>query len=259
MNTSRRTQLKLASANAFDWLSPLGAATALAMGGLTPAKASAAGAGAGLLLPSCELTYDLTGMQKGLQYQATATLRWQRNDTAYQAELSARILVIFKRRQVSQGALVSQALRPSLFTDEGKRIKQATFKPKEQAIAYTESGPALWTPPTQDRLSIYFMLPQLMAQARLRHASSFSVPVSSANSLVSWDLTMGARDTINTPMGQWSAQTLTRVKQTTDDTSAQLWFGGANDLLPLRIRLEDNEGTWLEQSLRSQTRIADLA
>ena len=257
MNSSRRTHLKLASASAIEWLSPLSAATAFLMGSLTPAETSASGVG--LLLPSCELTYDLTGMQKGLQYNASATLRWQRNDSAYLADMSARILVIFKRHQVSQGTLVSHALQPRLFTDEAKRIKKATFKPKAQVIEYTESGPALWTPRTQDRLSIYFMLPQLMAQARLHNANSFSVPVSSANSLVSWDLIMGARDTIDTPMGQWSAQKLTRAKQTTDDTSAQLWFGGANDLLPLRIRLEDNEGTWLEQSLRSQTRIADLA
>jgi hypothetical protein len=146
-----------------------------------------------------------------------------------------------------------------LFVDEGKRIKQATFNADAQRIDYTESGPAPYTPDTQDRLSVYFTLPQLMAQARKQRRNTFSVPVSSANSLTQWDFTIGSRDVIDTPMGQWPAQILSRVRQTADDTSAKLWYGGTNGLLPLRIRLEDSDGTWLEQSLRSHTRIDDLA
>lgn len=246
MSTSRRRCLKLAGSSAILSALPAG-------------LVAHAGNAPDMLLPSTELVYDLTGMQKGLRYNATATLRWQRNGDRYVAALSARILVVFKRNQTSQGRIVGQALQPSLFVDEGKRVKQATFNADAQRIDYTESGPAPYTPDTQDRLSVYFTLPQLMAQARKQQRNTFSVPVSSANSLTQWDFTIGSRDVIDTPMGQWPAQILSRVRQTADDTSAKLWYGGTNGLLPLRIRLEDSDGTWLEQSLRSHTRIDDLA
>ena len=262
MNASRRNHFKLAGSSALlgavaskaAWLKPLGAL----LGTWPISYAAQANNAPNRLLPSTELVYDLTGMQKGLRYNATATLRWQRNNSRYVAALSARILVVFKRNQTSQGRIVGQALQPSLFMDEGKRMRQASFNAPERRIDYTESGPAPYTPETQDRLSIYFMLPALMAQARQRQRNTFSVPVTSANSLTQWDFNIGAREVIDTPMGQWPAQTLSRVRQTADDTSAKLWYGGTDGLLPLRIRLEDSDGTWLEQSLRSHTRIDDL-
>ena len=70
---------------------------------------------------------------------------------------------------------------------------------------------------------------------------------------------MGGREIIDTPMGQWSTQTLTRDKQEVDDTAAKLWFGGVDDLLLLRIRLDDSDSTWLEQRLRSHRPLDDLA
>ncbi|UFS55982.1 DUF3108 domain-containing protein [Comamonadaceae bacterium M7527] len=263
MNNSRRNHIKLAGSSALlgavasnaRWLKPLGAL----LGTWPLSHAAHANNAPNLLLPSTALVYDLTGVQKGLRYNATATLRWQRNNSSYVAALSARILVVFKRNQTSQGRIVDQTLQPSLFVDQGKRIRQANFNAHERRIDYTESGPAPYTPDTQDRLSIYFTLPALMAQARQRQRNTFSVPVSSANSLTQWDFNMGPREVIDTPMGQWSAQTLSRVRQTADDTSATLWYGGADELLPLRIRLEDSDGTWLEQNLRSHTRIDDLA
>jgi hypothetical protein len=237
------------------------ALTALPFAPLSPLAAFASRAHAAssdLLLPSSELTYDLEGMQNGLRYKASATLRWQRNTQAYEAELSARILIVFKRRQLSQGVLSAFALRPQRFTDEGKRIRQASFDASNQRIDYTESGPAPWNEHAQDRLSIYFMLPQLMAQARLHQHNTITLPVSSANSLSTWQLRLDGRDAITTPMGSYSAQRISRVAQAANDTQATLWFGGAQDVLPLRIRLEDGDGTWLEQSLASQRRLDDL-
>lgn len=243
MNNSRRNHLKLAGASALS---------------ITLPRAACANGMSNQVLPSTELVYDLTGVHKGLRYTSTATLRWQRNTSRYMAALSARILVVFKRNQTSQGRIIGQTLHPDLFVDEGKRIKQATFDDAAQRINYTESGPAPYTPGTQDRLSIYFALPALMAQARKRQRDTFSVPVSSANSLTDWHFRIGPREVIDTPMGQWPAHTLLRVSQTTDDTSVKLWYGGADGLLALRIRLEDSDGTWLEQRLRSHSRIDDL-
>ena len=246
---TRRGCLQLASSGAMGSL--VGAVPLMALASINGANP--------LLLPSTELIYDLEGMQDGLRYNASATLRWQRNSTSYQAELSARILVVFKRRQTSQGRIAGNALQPTVFSDEGKRIRQAAFDPVGKRISYTESGDAPWSEPTQDRLSVYFMLPQRIAQARFNKQTAITLPVSSANSLSTWQLRMGGREIIDTPMGQWSTQTLTRDKQEVDDTAAKLWFGGVDDLLPLRIRLEDSDSTWLEQRLRSHRPLDDLA
>ena len=210
------------------------------------------------LLPSTAITYAVSGKKSGIRYTATATLRWQRNATRYIAALSASLLVFLKREQTSSGQVVAGLPAPRRFVDKGKRIRQADLDPVTQRIRYTEAGGAPWTADTQDRVSLFFALPAAVKRAQAAGLKQFGFPVTSANALAEWTVAIEPRETITTPLGTWAALRLRRIVDTTRDTQATIWLAGSHDLLPVRILLEEPDGTFLDQRISQQTPLPDL-
>jgi hypothetical protein len=97
------------------------------------------------------LRYDVTGQAKGLNYRASADIRWQHADGRYVAEYTVRAFLVGSRSQRSEGRLTERGLQPERFTDKSRSERAAHFEPEQGRIRFSNNAPdAEWLPGTQD-------------------------------------------------------------------------------------------------------------
>ena len=207
--------------------------------------------------PSVSLHYAVSGKKSGINYNAKATLTWQRNATHYSAAWQVSLLFAFNRKQTSTGLLVNDHPEPRRFVDDGKRIREAVLDPKAKQVRYTEASAASWEPGMQDRVSLFFALPKWIAEANQSGRKTFVVPVTGANGRADWRMQIGSPETVVTPAGTWLATPVTRVVGPAD-TAATLWYTSENTQFPVRILLTEPDGTFIDQRLDKQKKLPDL-
>jgi len=208
--------------------------------------------------PSVSLHYAVNGKKSGINYKAKATLTWQRNATHYSAAWQVSLLFVFNRKQTSTGLLVNGYPEPRRFVDDGKRIREAVLDPTTKQVRYTDAGAASWAPDMQDRVSLFFALPNWIAEAKQSGQQTFVVPVTGANGRADWRMQIGAPETIVTPAGTWLATPVKRLVGP-DDTAATLWYASEDATFPVRILLTEPDGTFIDQRLDKQNKLPDLA
>ena len=207
--------------------------------------------------PSVSLHYAVNGKKSGINYTAKATLNWQRNATHYSAAWQVSLLFVFNRKQTSTGLLVNGRPEPRRFVDDGKRIREAVLDPTTKQVRYTDAGAASWEPDLQDRVSLFFALPEWIARAKQLGQQTFVVPVTGANGRTDWRMRIGPPETVVTPAGTWLATPVARVVDS-GDTAATLWYASTNPGFPVRVLLTEPDGTFIDQRLEKQNKLPDL-
>ena len=154
----------------------------------------------GALPPSRVLSYQLTGMDKGLTYYASGELRWQHNDTAYELALSVRAFLIGSRHWRSVGQIDATGLAPRRFSDSWRNERAAHFDREQQRVVFSSnSTPAPLQPGAQDQVSLYVQLAAAMAgePERFVPGTHLQVQTATVRDAVPWSLVLQGTERMN--------------------------------------------------------------
>lgn len=210
---------------------------------------------------SVMLNYRLTGLEKGIQYQASSQLRWQHNNQAYDMNLSLKVFLLGTKNWRSQGQITSAGLAPTRLTDRWRKEHTAFFDRPKQRIVFDKSAS---TQPlqmgAQDQISLYAQLAAAMAHSGKRWPTGTRLQIQTATvrGASPWLITLVRKENLsvdgqNLPTTQWLAE-----RMSGSDSRIEFWVSAANDWLPVRIRITQDSGSYIDLQLASRQALPDL-
>ena len=211
--------------------------------------------------PSALLSYRLQGQEKGLNYSATGELRWQRNDRAYAMGLTVRALLLGSRHWRSQGLVTPEGLAPVKFSDSWRSERVAHFDRPNQRIVFSSNAPTVpLQNGAQDQVSLYVQLAAAMAQQStpLPVGTRLQIQTATVRDALPWLLTLEKTETLELdgkPLQttQWVCHPRNRF-----DARVEFWVAAEHDWLPVRIRITQTTGSFIDLQLTERSSLPDL-
>ena len=202
---------------------------------------------------AAELQYDVEGQARGVDYRASAALRWRADGSRYELTLALRALWL-QRSQHSAGELGPDGLRPARFVDRARRERTLSFDWADdgQGRAMRDDGqvlPAL-PPGTQDRLSLFVQLGALLLRDGAAPGQRWTLPVAGVGGVQPWTFEVTGLETLALGPG---AMATVRVQRSHNDGGLEttLWYAPAAwGPLPVRALLREPNGQHIDQTLR---------
>ena len=203
----------------------------------------------GALPPPVLLSYRLTGQDKGLTYHASGELRWQHNDTDYELTLAVRAFLIGRRQWRSVGRIEATGLGPVRFSDSWRNERAAHFDRAQQRIVFSSnSNPAVLESGAQDQISLYVQLAAAMAgePERFVPGTRLQVQTATVRDAQPWSLVLDSRETLKVEgqvleVAKWVCQPFNRY-----EARVEFWVAAAQDWLPVRIRITQASGSYID-------------
>ena len=215
----------------------------------------------GALPPSSLLSYQLTGMDKGLTYHASGELRWQHNDAAYELTLSVRAFLLGSRHWRSVGQINATGLSPRRFSDSWRNERAAHFDREQQRIVFSSnSTPAALESGAQDQVSLYVQLAAAMAgePERFVPGTRLQVQTATVRDAVPWSLVLQGDETLTlegqpVQVSKWVCQPRNQY-----EAKVEFWVTGTQAWLPVRIRITQASGSYIDLLWRGTEPLSPL-
>jgi hypothetical protein len=235
-------------------------AAAEAASNASPAASAADGAAAAdtFVWPSAtRVSYILNGNYRG-DINGRAEVEWIRVGERYQVnvELFAgpEFAPIFSRRMTSEGTIGDSGLVPDRYDEDTRFLARdrgrlsVVFSPDSVALANGQTRERL--PGVQDTASQFIQFTWLFGSKpeTLRVGASFEFPLALPRSLHSWTYDVVDRDTLYTSFGELPAFHLKPrvVERRPGELTVEMWFAPELRYLPVRIRIEQDPGTFID-------------
>ncbi len=212
--------------------------------------------------PSTRLLYDLEGQARNLQYHARGEVLWRQDGQRYHLRLSVSAFLIGSRSQTSEGDITPQGLAPRRYADKWRGEQAAHFNRETGRITFSVNTPeAVLLPGAQDRLSLFIQIPALMAAdpARLAAGNRFTLQTVSTREAEPWIIAAEGEERLTLPAGEVIAYKFTRAPRRQYDTRLELWIAPSLNYLPVRIRVTQSSGDFVDQKLRTSEPAANPA
>jgi hypothetical protein len=204
------------------------------------------------LPPNAVLAYEVQGNAKGFNYSAGGSLTWRRNGSSYEVQQEISVFLLGTFIQKSTGQVTPKGLAPERFSDSRRgKEKAASFEYAAGRIRFSNNAPdAPLLPGAQDQLSATLQLAGLLsAQPNLPTGHVLNLPVSSTGYSEVWHFEIGPLKTLTLPAGEIEARLLTRGPRKAQGKTVQLWLAPSLGYLPVRMRLSEHDGDFLDQLL----------
>jgi Protein of unknown function (DUF3108) len=216
----------------------------------------------GALPPSSLLRYDLIGQEKGLAYYASGELSWQHNPQAYALALSVKAFLVGSRHWRSVGDITAAGLAPRRFSDSWRGERASHFDRDKNRIVFSGNAPeAPLLAGAQDQISLYVQLAAAMngSPERFAPGTRLQIQTITLRDALPWTLTLEQNEAL-TVEGQslmaakWVCQPRNRF-----DAKVEFWVTPQHHWLPVRIRITQVSGNYIDLNLRSHETLAALA
>lgn len=199
--------------------------------------------------PSVRLHYQVSLQARGFPLNGKGELVWQHDGQTYDARLTLTSLV-GTRSQHSAGRLTPQGLAPERYVERARREETTLFERAAKRITFSGGQPpAPLAAGTQDRLSLQLQLGALLASdaALRRPGATIELPTATTHDAQVWHFKVEALEELQLPGGHQQAWRLQRLAREPADQQLELWFAPAQAYMPVRLRLTQPGGDWLEQ------------
>ena len=158
--------------------------------------------------------------------------------------------------QTSHGKIGEHGLQPDTFEEEkitrgGTQSLQATFDRAVQKLRFSHGGETVLPADAQDILSFMYQLSQFPMNGEF-----FPLPICDGAQLQQYQIEVGAKEDIATPMGKLRALHL-RKMHTQGEAYFEIWLGLEYRLLPVKFSQVDSSGKVTEEFVISGIRAAD--
>ena len=201
---------------------------------------------------SALLKYQVQGQAKGFNYWAWAELLWLQDGKDYQARLEVSAFLLGSRVQVSKGALGAEGLMPTRFGDKTRSELAAHFERDKGIISFSANSPdAPLLKGAQDRLSVVLQLSSLLAAdpSRFPTGTMLSFQTVSQREAEVWQFLVEKDEMLQLPWGEINAIKLNRKPRREFDQHIELWFAPDLGYLPVRLRITNANGDFVDQRL----------
>jgi hypothetical protein len=200
------------------------------------------------------LKYRLKGEIKGIPYSASGELLWLHDGKNYEARLEISVFLLGSKVQTSKGELTPQGLAPIRFGDKYRSEVAAHFERSKGKISFSANTPDVpLQAGAQDQLSIFMQLGAMVAGApeQFTPGTRLTFQAVGAKYAEQWLFVAGASETLTLPGGTVRAVKFVREASDEYDSRGEIWLAGELGYLPVRIRLTQANGDFVDQMWKS--------
>jgi hypothetical protein len=211
--------------------------------------------------PSAELKYAIKAKQSGITLDGEALVHWQAANGKFLTSTETRAMLLGKILDTkSEGVIDDFGLAPVTFTEKRfrKDATTANFHRDSKSIDFSASQETYAIKGgEQDRNSAIWQLVSVARAApeKFKPGSTWTFFVVGQRDAETWSFRVTKLEKINTPHGQ--LDTVRVVKAPPPDQKGQqveLWLAPGMDWYPARIRYNEPDGDFIEQSLATVTK-----
>ena len=207
--------------------------------------------------PPARIRYKLTAQNRGITLNGEAELLWRHDGLQYEAQLQASAPLLATRIQRSTGAVTAEGLAPKRFSDKSRHEEATHFERDTGKVVFSSNRPeAALQPGAQDRLSVMLQLGALIAGAPQKYppGTAISIQTASTRDAEPWVFTVDGMQTMQLPGGTVEGLKLTRQPRREYDVKVELWLAPGMAYAPVRLRLTQPNGDWVDQQWSSTDR-----
>lgn len=213
------------------------------------------------LPPSADLAYTVKAHLKGFTLSGESHATWRAGDGKYSVVVATRASLVGKLiENRSEGSTDAQGLVPSVFTE--KRLRKpgftTTFDRAGRAIVFSDGGkrqPAQGG--EQDRASVQWQL-AAMARAmpeRFTTGSEWQFVVAGRTDADTWKFKVVGREPLRTGAGELATVHLRKLPVPgAGEQTVDLWLAPSTGWYPVQLRLTEEDGEYVEQTLEKLTK-----
>ena len=201
---------------------------------------------------SAELKYKATGLSKGLTYHANTELAWYHDGTSYNARMTLSAFLVGSFVWSSAGQVNAQGLAPTRFAEKRRSEVAAHFEPDKGQIIFSANTPsAPWIKGAQDRATVFIQLAGMLAgdPSAFPPGSSISIYTVGPRSADVWTFVVEPVEVVSLPAGDMPALKLIRKPRGEYDNKVELWLAPSLGYLPVRSKVTQADGAFVDQQL----------
>lgn len=202
---------------------------------------------------STRLLYDVQVHSRLQTLDARGELLWRHDGSQYEARMTVSAL-LGARVQTSSGQIGPQGLAPTRFADKSRRELAAHFDRDQARVVFSANTPeAPLLAGAQDRVSVLLQLASMLAgdPARYPPGASITVQTIGPREAEMWQFDVEGQEALPLAAGEVRALKLVRHPRREFDARVEAWFDPQRSHLPVRVRLTQPNGDWLDQRLRA--------
>ncbi len=199
------------------------------------------------------LKYQVLGMSKQMNYSAWAEFSWQHDGERYDSKLEVGAFLLGSRSQTSQGTLGVEGLMPQRFGDKYRSEVASHFQRDKGVISFSTNAPeAPLLKGAQDRLSVVMQITALLSADPERYpvGTMLSFQTVATRDAEVWLFLVEKSETLQLPYGEVPTIKINRKPRKEFDQAIELWFAPSIDYLPVRLRVTNANGDFVDQQLR---------
>ena len=203
--------------------------------------------------PPARLKYDINGEVKGFPYHVNGDLRWVQDGKTYDARMEISHFLLGSRVQTSTGQLTNFGLEPTRFGDKVSSEVAAHFDYEKNKITFSANTPDVpLLRGAQDQLSVLVQLAAMFGADPKGFPQGSTLPFQAVGprSAESWVFTVGTTEKLQMPGGDINAIRLWRDPNGEYDAKTEIWLAPDVGFLPVRIRLTQPNGDFVDQQWR---------
>ena len=199
------------------------------------------------------LKYQVLGMSKQMNYSAWAEFSWQHDGQRYDSKLEVGAFLLGSRSQTSQGTLGAEGLMPQRFGDKFRSEVASHFQRDKGVISFSTNAPEVpLLKGAQDRLSVVMQIAALLSADPERYpvGTMLSFQTVATRDAEVWLFLVEKSETLKLPYGDVPTIKINRKPRKEFDQTIELWFAPSIDYLPVRLRVTNANGDFVDQQLR---------
>ena len=208
------------------------------------------------LPPSADLIYSIKARQSGLTLGGDAVINWRAGEGKYSIVAETRTPLLGKiLDNKSAGAVDDYGLAPTRFYEKRlfKEARTTSFQRDSKTIVFSDSQQSYPIKGgEQDRASVPW---QLIAVARgapdkFIAGSQWDFFVAGQRDAERWVFKVVERETVHTALGEIETVHLVKAPPpNAQDRQLDIWLAPKLDWFPVRLRFDDGDGDFVEQTL----------
>jgi len=202
---------------------------------------------------STRLKYNATGSKDGLTYYASGELLWLHDGKTYDARMEASAFLIGGRVRSSTGRITAQGLAPTRFSDKFRSELAAHFDRDKGRVTFS-NGPELpLLAGAQDQLSLFIQLGAMLAGEPDKYPAGTTISTQTVGprAAETWVVTVEGEEKLKLPGGDLATVKLVRNPRREYDQKAELWLAPSMGYLPVRMRITQPNGDYVDQQWRA--------
>ena len=236
---------------------------------LTPhPRHAAASAGTFVWPRATKVSYVLNGNYRG-PITGRADVEWIRVGARYQVNVDLfagpEFAPIFSRRMTSEGSVDATGLVPDRYDEDTQFLirdkRRASVVFAADAVVLANGDRRERMAGVQDTASQFIQFTWLFGSKPdlLRVGASFEFPLALPRSMKRWTYDVADQDTLFTSFGELPVFHLKPriVERKPGELTVEMWFAPDLRFLPVRIRIEQDAGTYVDLTISKKPEIAE--